>query len=268
MCVAMKLFSKSNPFKKLTEIFGAYVRGDEPDPATSPQGIVPAEFTAPPTDPLAETKKSFFRAVRQEDIFRAIRLEDMSILSSIVAGHPEAVSWEEPDTPYAQTGLLVAAKHNCPKAAEFLCANGADVSAKDKTGCNALITAAGTHNVELVKVLLAHRSPVDAESDLGETALLGAVKYLQRLQMLAEKQLDLAPKKIDYETIRILIEAGADPAQKNKYGENAYTIAETLHDKEVFLSVLGANQTRIDNADIQAGKKPVIRVMKPLRFKQ
>lgn len=253
----MKLFSKSNPFKKLTEIFGAYVGGNEPDPATSPQGIVPPEFNVPPADPLAAAKKAFFRAVR---------LEDMTALADILAAHPNAVNWREPDILHPATGLLVAAAHNCPKAAELLCAHNADLTFTDTTGCNPLMIAAGGHHVDVVKVLLQHKSPLDTEGNLGETALLGAIKYLQRLQTLAEKQPDLVPKT-NNETIRILIEAGADPAQKNKYGESAYTIAETLYDKEVFLSVLSANQRRMDNADLQAGKKPSIRVLKPLRLK-
>lgn len=254
----MKLFNQRNPLKKLSAIFGAYIRGDAPDPATSPQGIVPMVFTSPIDDLLKiTTQKSFFRAVR---------LQNMALLSKIVHEHPDAVHWLEPGVTYPQTGLLVAAQHDCPAAAALLCQHGAEVTFKDETGCNALIIAAGGHRTEVVKVLLAQQSPIDVESNLGDTALLAALNYLDRLQMLAETNPDIIPATSS-DTIRILIEAGADPAQKNKNGENAYVLAGKLHNKEVFLSVLGANQTRMDNADIQAGKKPVIRIMKPLRLK-
>lgn len=252
----MKLLGKSNPLKKLSEIFGPYIRGDEPDPATSPQGIVPKAFTQP-EDPQKAAKKDFFRAVR---------LDDIPALTAIVTENPDAVHWREPDILYPETGLLVAAMHDCPQAAALLCAHGADLTVTDTTGCNPLMVAAGGHHTEVVKVLLDHKSPLDTEGKLGETALISAIKYLQRLQMLAENQPDMV-RKTSTDTIRLLIEAGTDPAQKNKHDQTAYSIAETLRDKEVFLSILGANQTRLDNADIQAGKKPTIRVMKPLRLK-
>jgi hypothetical protein len=253
----MKLFNQRNPLKKLSAIFGAYVRGDAPDHATSPQGIVPQEFTRPADDSLKDKKKEFFRAVR---------LEDMPALTAILAEYPDAAHWREPDILYPETGLLVAAMHNCPKAAALLCAHNADLTAADTTGCSALIIAAGGHHLEVVKVLLDYKSPLDIESTLGDTALLAAIKHLQRLQSLAETNPDLVPKS-NYDTIRTLIEAGADPTQFNKNGLNSYMLADTLQDKEVYLSVLGARQTRMDNADIQAGKKPVIRIMKPLRLK-
>jgi len=252
----MKLFNKSNPLKKLSDIFGPYIRGDAPDPATSPQGIVPKEFTQP-DDPLKTAKKDFFRAVR---------LEDMPVLRDIIASLPEAVTWLEPDVASPQTGLLIAAKHNCPKATDLLCEHGADVKALDSTGCPALTIAAEMHYAAVVKVLLAYGSPPDIENNHGESALSASINHLIRLQTLAEKTPDIVPE-VNYDTIRILIEAGADPLRKNKHGDNAYTLAETLHDKEAFLSILGAHQTRMDNAEIQAGKKPVIRVMKPLRLK-
>lgn len=252
----MKLLGKNNPFKKLSEIFGPYIRGDEPDPATSAQGIVPKQFTRP-EDPLKAAKKNFFRCVRMEDI---------PALTAILTETPDAVHWREPDVLYPETGLLVAAMHDCPKAAALLCAHKADLTVTDTTGCNPVMVAAGGHHTEVVKVLLAQKTPLDVEGKLGETALISAVKYLLRLQTLAEKQPDMVPKT-STETLRVLIEAGADPAQKNKHGDNAYSLAEQLHDKDVYLSILGANQTRMDNADIQAGKKPSIRVMKPLRLK-
>lgn len=252
----MKLLGKNNPLKKLSEIFGPYVRGDEPDPATCPQGIVPKEFTQP-EDPLKATKKDFFRAVR---------LDDAPALTNILTQYADAAHWREPDILHPETGLLVAAQHDCPKAAALLCQLGADLTATDTTGCTPLMVAANGHHTAVVKVLLDHKSPLDTEGKLGETALISAIKYLQRLQSLAETQPDLVPKT-NTETIRLLIEAGADPKQKNRHGEDAYSVAEMLLDKEVFLSIMGANQTRLDNADIQAGKKPSIRVMKPLRLK-
>lgn len=252
----MKLLGKGNPFKKLSDIFRPYIRGDEPDPATSAQGIVPKAFMQP-DDPLKAAQKNFFRC---------IRLEDIPALTAILAKTPEAVHWREPDVLYPETGLLVAAMHDCPKAAALLCAHHADLAVKDTAGCNPLMVAAGRHNTEVVKILLAQESPLDVEGKRGETALICAIKHLQRIQTLVEKQPDITPKT-NTETIRLLIEAGADPARKNKHDENAYILAETLHDKEVYLGILGSNQTRMDNADLQAGKKPSIRVMKPLRLK-
>lgn len=245
----MKFFASGNPIKKLAAIFA----GAAQSPAPAPVPDIPAD------DPLATAKQTFFDS---------IRLEDMEILEKTLDRYPEAVTWREDAMRFEQTGLIVAAQHNCPRAARLLCERGADVAAVDTTGCNALITAAGKLDTGVVKALLAHQSPLEAESGTGETALLAAIKHLQRVQTLVETQPHLAPTQRNIETIRLLVEAGADPARKNKNGQDAYTLAETLQDKEVYLGLLGAKQKQIDNADIQAGKKPVIRLLKPLRLKQ
>lgn len=248
----MTFTKKSFSFKKLRDIFYTDTKI-----AVTPSARQPSFTLPPPPEEDTQLEKAFFRA---------IRLEDMESLKKIVSANPEIVTRAEQGTVTKLTGLLAAAHHNCPKVAAYLCQMNADIEAKDNTGHTALITAAGGHHAEIVDILLAHKADLTAESTLGDTPLLAAMKRFVRFQQLAQTHPDIVPKA-SYDTVRKLIAAGADPQRKNKRGESAFSIAEKINDKELYLALLGADQARRDNADIQSGKKPSIRVMRPLRLK-
>ena len=252
----MALTQKGNGFKKLRDLFRANARS-----VTMPSQQANTNNISPP----APTNTAQQDAAIQKEFFSAIRMEDMDKLKDNTRAHPEAVTWVESHSVAKSNGLLVAAQHDCPKAAAHLCEMNTDTKATDSTGCTALIIAAGGHFTAVVDVLLTHKADLEVESNLGDTALLAAMRRFERLQHLAKTHPDMVPQT-NYDTVRKLVTAGADPHRKNKHGENAFSVADKIDDKELYLALLGADQERRDNADIQSGKKPVIRIMRPLRI--
>lgn len=254
----MALTQKGNGFKKLRDLFRANAR-NVTMPSQQPN-IVPNIFPPAPANTAQQD------ATVQKEFFSAIRMEDMDKLKDITLTHPEAVTWVESQSIAKLNGLLVAAQHDCPKAVAHLCDLKANTNITDSTGCTALITAASGHFTAVVDVLLAHKADLEVESSLGDTALLAAMRRFERLQQLTKAHPDIVVQQASYDTVHKLIMAGADPHRKNKYDENAFSIADKINDKELYLALLGADQQRRDNADIQAGKKPSIKVMRPLRI--
>jgi ankyrin repeat protein len=87
-------------------------------------------------------------------------------------------------------------------AIELLLAQGADPNATNAAGATALMRAAGSY--EKVRLLLAHGANPNAKSALGNTALI-----------LAANTIDSAP------TVRALLEKGADVRATNRFGVTA-----------------------------------------------
>ena len=118
--------------------------------------------------------------------------------------------------------LLACARAGTVPAVQMLIARGADVNAKDSfRGQTALMWAAAEDHAELIKVLLAGGSAVDARSTGNFTALMFAVRQDAR------------------EAVRLLVAAGADVNLTGPNGQDVlrvaitnrhYTLADTLID--------------------------------------
>ena len=89
----------------------------------------------------------------------------------------------------------------------FLLQNGADAGVRDREGSTALLLAATQGFSEAVQVLIAVRSPVDAQNRAGETALIKAAQLR------------------DATSIRMLLDAGANPDLTDNTGMSARTFA-------------------------------------------
>mmetsp|Transcript_120617 Transcript_120617/g.257602 ORF Transcript_120617/g.257602 Transcript_120617/m.257602 type:complete len:255 (-) Transcript_120617:68-832(-) len=114
------------------------------------------------------------------------------------------------------SALHKAAKRCRPEAAEMLCAAGADPNLKNKGGATPLMLAVMHRSAEdVVKVLLRHKLDLNAQKDVGYTALM------------------LAARMGNSFAVGALIKAKAELEVKDKQGETALTKAHKHHKDEV-----------------------------------
>lgn len=218
-------------------------RAAAPPPAPRPQAD-PAGTPAPAT-------------TEQEAFFRALRLDDVDTLKKILAEYPGAVDWREAGKAADQTPAHIAAHHNNARGILVLHQHGANLNAQDKDGWTPMIFAASVGAHETVWILAECGAKIDTEDHNGDNALTKAVKRFRS---------DITPK--DYSSLKALVTAGLNPAQKTSSGDSAYDIAKSFKRDDVMLALMDANGARLENEDIKAGKTPAIRVMKPAHIKK
>lgn len=105
------------------------------------------------------------------------------------------------------TALMWAAICGSPTVNQVLIEQGADVNAQNKEGVTALIYAAGFGEDEIVRILLANKANINASTNQEWTALMNAAKYNHP------------------NAVRILLENGCDVKVRNKNGQTALDIA-------------------------------------------
>jgi ankyrin repeat protein len=103
-----------------------------------------------------------------------------------------------------ETPLMLAALHGQLDVARKLIARDADVN---KPGWTALHYAATNKHLDIVSLLLEHHAYIDAESPNGSTPLMMAAQYGNAL------------------TVKLLLDAGADPALRNQQQLSALDFA-------------------------------------------
>lgn len=119
------------------------------------------------------------------------------------------------------TPLHLASERGHDSVARLLIEAGADVEARNKWGQTPLHMAARKHFYKLVYLLLSAGADVNARSRHGSSPL--------HLACIQGKHADRRePKRI--ETIRVLLEAGADGDMENKDGRKALTMILALPD--------------------------------------
>ena len=91
--------------------------------------------------------------------------------------------------------LLKAAEAGDNRAIETLLAEGVQIDSRDRRGFTPLMYAAANDRVETINLLIVRGAEVNARSDIGETALICAVRYGRGRP----------------ETVKALLDAGADP---------------------------------------------------------
>lgn len=151
--------------------------------------------------------------------------------------------------------LIAAAYDGATEAARLLMDRGADVRARDKGGVSVLEQAAGSNNLEVARLLIARGADVNTVDEGGFTALLNAAGNGERSAAMVKLLLDhgaavnvrsgetveivkngpiqlghLTPLQMaagqgNYETVKALIEAGADVDAKDIRGATPLVFA-------------------------------------------
>ncbi|KAK3733426.1 hypothetical protein RRG08_057932 [Elysia crispata] len=118
------------------------------------------------------------------------------------------------------TPLHIAVEQGFVDIAAFLLSRGADVNARDRHENSVLILAVNrAGSSDMLNLLLAYKAKVNHKNSQGVTALMKAVEVM------------------DIDAVKILILAGSNLEQKNKFGKTARCIAVKLGIADVFDSL-------------------------------
>ena len=177
---------------------------------------------------LASTAKAGNENPRAAALFAAIRVEDATQISELLKDK----SLIHARNRTGSTPLLEAATYAAhPDTLALLLARGADVNAANPDGATPLMRAAGS--LVTTRLLLAGGAKVDAKSVFGRTALLIAATY---------------PGNSD--TVRHLLDKGADIKDIDQFGETCLTSAAKRGDADMVKMLLEKG------ADMAAGGRP------------
>jgi ankyrin repeat protein len=139
----------------------------------------------------------------------------------------------------ANQSLIKASERNDLATVQKNLAEGAEINAKDRSGCTALMR--GINNKTIVKILLKHGANVDAQERHGETALMLAVRRdrLDIVKLLVENMANLniknnggdtalmmASKGNSTKMVEFLLYYGANVHVRNKAGFTAFRLAK------------------------------------------
>ena len=183
--------------------------------------FTPAQFLA--TEPLNQFK---------EFLTWATRSGQTDVLANLVNGLHMNVDeqWGEVRTSSEQSLLTIAITAGLPKMVRTLLTLGADVGARDATGSSTLFLACAAGKLETCDVLLSHSSDkgdvrklLEAENDVGETALFQAVATPSQLEIVS-----------------LLLAAGADVSASNYEGHTALHRAACEGDQDIVCRLLDA----------------------------
>ncbi|XP_054020837.1 caseinolytic peptidase B protein homolog [Dryobates pubescens] len=160
--------------------------------------------------------------------------------------------------PKASEALLEAAKINNTAEVNRLVLEGADVNARHKLGWTALMVAAISRNSSVVKLLLAAKADPNLGDDFSSVYEMAKERGLHSLEVLVTREdhfnnrlnvranfkgctaLHYAVLADDYLTVKLLLEGGANPLQKNEMGHTALDYAR---EGEV-MNLLKASETK------------------------
>jgi ankyrin repeat protein len=182
----------------------------------------------------------FIQAQTADDFFRAIRTGDPEALRRLSANSVNVK--DRLDT----TPLHYAALYGNTESVRILLEHGADLKARNKSEVTPLIYAA--YNFEKTKLLVEKGADVNAKSAADMTPLLVAVSVhgnTETVRYLLEKGADakavgplgadalqLAASKGEAEMLRLLLKQGADPKRLDMGGFNALLDAFSCSDQE------------------------------------
>lgn len=235
--------------KGMGRLKGIFSPAKEEDPAPSAPAAAPeppAELVAPPPPPPipAESKKTYFNALRQGDA---------PVLAQALEQHPALIHEKDGGL----TGMHIAAHRDKHACILLLHKYGADLNARDHKGWTPLCFAAAAGAHKAVWTLAECRADIHAEDNSGETAL---DKALQRFLN------EITPP--DFSSLTAIVSAGYDPAHKTSRGHSPYSMAKAIGREDVLNALMAANIQRRDNEDLKKGRAPSIRVMTPPTVKK
>lgn len=133
----------------------------------------------------------------------------MKSLLSVLLG--VCIAWAANAAPSGTEKLIRAAEAGDTRAIEALLAGGEKVDGRDKRGFTPLMYAAANDRLSAIATLVRQGADVNAQSDIGETALICAVRYGRGEPAI----------------IRALIEAGANVNIVMDGGDSALSWART-----------------------------------------
>jgi hypothetical protein len=165
------------------------------------------------------------------------------------------------------TALIVAAGRGYPGVVKLLLDSGADVNTKAKIpvkingggfildGVTALASAAFSGNASISRMLIEHGADIHALDSRGASVMLWA-RSNEVVQLLLDQGLDINARDMDGFTLLILsasqsrgwpdvaflLQHGADPSVKDKYGTTALTEARGRPDVVELLKNAGAKE--------------------------
>ena len=146
-----------------------------------------------------------------------------------------------------KTPLMRAASYGLPDTLNMLLTAGADVNTRDKSNISALDFAALHSYSESVETLVKAGADVNNIDTLGDTSLLGAVRYYDDEKSEKEHHSHL-------ETVKILINAGVNMNIQNNRGKTALLyVVRRGHVKSMeYLLAAGADVNISDNDGVTA----------------
>lgn len=128
-----------------------------------------------------------------------------------------------------ETPLMVAARSGYPDVAEQLCAKDANVNARGARGQTALMWAVSQKHPEVVKVLLAHHADLKIRSgvyhEVQAVSPHGVDEYNKALPHGGDTALMFAARSGDFESVKLLVAAGADVNDADAWGVSATIMA-------------------------------------------
>ncbi|XP_054663562.1 caseinolytic peptidase B protein homolog isoform X2 [Grus americana] len=157
-----------------------------------------------------------------------------------------------------EDALLEAARINNVSEVNRLLLEGADVNARHKLGWTALMVAAISRNSSVVKILLAANADPNLGDDFSSVYETAKEKGLHSLEVLVTREDDFnnrlniranfkgctalhyAVLADDYLTVKLLLDGGANPLQKNEMG---HTPLDYAREGEV-MNLLKASETK------------------------
>src|SRR5712692_7047953 len=152
---------------------------------------------------------------QNQDLFRAIRQNDVAAVKALLRrGAP--VNVKDPD---GATPLMYAALYGSPACVKLLLDKGADPNTRNAAGATALMWGIG--DLRKVRLLLEKDADVNAHSKAGKTPLLLAAGYNGAA-----------------DTVKLLLEKGADLAARDQGEANAVVLAAESGDAVVLKLLL------------------------------
>ncbi|MDT0170749.1 ankyrin repeat domain-containing protein [Pseudarthrobacter sp. BRE9] len=184
-----------------------------PDTA-APSGGRASPTAAPATSPAALSAAE--QAQLDQDLIKAAKANNAPLVAELISRGGDVNAKDS----IQDSAFLYAGAEGFNDVLELTLAAGADVAATNRYGGTALIPASEHGHVETVRILIAAGVPVNHVNSLGWTAMQEAVLLNNG-----------GPRQ--QEVVRLLLEAGGDPAIRDPEGRTALQNAERLGFAEI-----------------------------------